>query len=95
MKRDSIEIQLSASNKKDEEKVVQINKDYIQTCFVNVDDEQSILKINTRLFSKQGLELNTCKCGQDLYNLLEYMNADRWFNRKKILVIMDYKLETE
>eukprot|EP00801_Mesodinium_rubrum_P001306 Mrub_01306.p1 GENE.Mrub_01306~~Mrub_01306.p1 ORF type:complete len:659 (-),score=168.39 Mrub_01306:75-2051(-) len=69
--------------------------DYKQTCFINVDDEPSIIRINSRLFEKLGHEINACRCGSELYDLIRKMHVDKWFHGKRVCVVMDYKLDNE
>lgn len=65
------------------------------TCFVNVDDEQAILRINERLFKKYNIELNCCRTGAEFYALIHAMHRDEWFLNKTVLAVMDYKLDGE
>lgn len=38
--------------------------------FINLDDELNILKMHTKLFSKNDIKLNTCTCISDFASIL-------------------------
>jgi len=62
-----------------------------------VDDENFILRMNTRIFMEAGLELYCCKSREELLELLRDINLN--YNRDeeelKLVVLIDHMLNRD
>jgi len=65
--------------------------------FVNVDDENSILRMNALLFSKNGMQLNCCINQKELTDTLVQYYSNYIMNssthRPKIVILIDHVLD--
>eukprot|EP00801_Mesodinium_rubrum_P007516 Mrub_07527.p1 GENE.Mrub_07527~~Mrub_07527.p1 ORF type:complete len:167 (-),score=58.27 Mrub_07527:80-580(-) len=63
--------------------------------YVNVDDEQNILKMNKRMFGKAGVELVCCINRHEFLEYLKTLSAQRAQADFKVVALMDHMLDLD
>jgi len=68
---------------------------HLSGIYINVDDEMCVLKMNARMFKKQGITINMCKNRIEFLGILETISSNNELSKKNIKILMDHVLDRD
>jgi len=68
---------------------------HVSGIYINVDDENCVLKMNARMFKKSGIIINQCKNRIEFLELLTSISSNRDHAKMNLKILMDHVLDRD